>query len=68
MVVRLRMRLACERRRGRRLLRVLMRERGDNGPGHLEHIVRALTRVCRKVCSVLTMPAIPQGTLTAKVA
>jgi len=61
--VRHRMRQLCERHRGRQLRRVRMYVRGDNGPGHT---ARELTRVRRKVFSVLTMELIRQRTLTAK--
>jgi hypothetical protein len=60
-MLRLRMRQVCEQHRGKRLLRVRMRERGGHGLGHT---VRVITRVRRKVCSVLTTQLIPQRTLT----
>jgi hypothetical protein len=60
-VLRLRMLPACEQHRGKRLLRVP----ADNGLGHT---ARELTRVRRKVCSVLTMQLIRQGILTGKAA
>jgi hypothetical protein len=61
LAVRLRMLQACEQHRGKRLLRVRMRGPADNGPGHT---ARELTRVRRKVCSVLTTQLIQQRMLT----
>lgn len=62
-VLRLRIRLVCERHRAKQLQRVQMRVVGDNGPGHT---ARELTHVRRKVCSALTTQLIRQRTLTAK--
>jgi hypothetical protein len=62
-VLRLRMRLACERHRAKLLQRVRMRVVPDNGRGPT---AREGTHVRRKVRSALTAPLIRPRTLTAK--
>lgn len=61
-VLLLRMRRVCERHHGKRLRRVRVRV-SDNGPGHLEHIGRGITRAHRKVCRVRTTRLIRRRTL-----